>query len=672
MPLPSRDPLEDAIALHGAGRHADAERLYREVLGRDPRNAVAHHNLAVLMMQSGRGLDAALPHFKAAWDADPSHQQHWISLMRALARGGDLEAARGVHAEGERRGLRGPTVEMLLAAASSTAVQQAPPAGWKAAGEQMLSIGMLREAEQAFVRAAQASPKDPSVWHGLGVALLQQQRMDEAQAAFRQALQARSDFIPAWQGLRHVLAAQGRHEEMEALARAQVAALPRSASGYIDLGLALAGRGRLHEAEAQYTEALRVQPDSLQARSLRLFTWNYLADRAIGEMRDEAAEFGRRASARATPYGQWAAEPKPSKLRVGLVSGDLGDHPVGFFLESVLAATDRQSIEWVAYPTVPRDDAVTARLRRHIAAWRPIAALDDRAAAGAIHGDGVHVLLDLAGHSANNRLPLFAWRAAPVQASWLGYFATTGVEQMDYLLADETSVPPSDARHFTEKVHYLPDTRLCFTPPATDLAPAEAPLLRNGHVTFGSFQKLTKLNDAVLAAWARVLAQLPAATLRLQARGFDDAAIAAELDRRMAAAGIDRARVSLHRGTSRAEYLAAHAEVDILLDTFPFPGGTTTCEALWMGVPTVTLAGETLVARQGASLLKAAGLGDWVAVSPEDYVALAVAKAREVDALARLRAGMRQAVAASPLFDAPRFARNLEVALWEMWEARGR
>jgi len=295
---------------------------------------------------------------------------------------------------------------------------------------------------------------------------------------------------------------------------------------------------------------------------------------------------------------------------------------------------------------------------------------NDETAARLIHADGVHVLLDLSGHTGNSRLPVFAWKPAPVQASWLGYFATTGVAEMDYLLADEVGVPEAQRKYFSETLWYLPDTRLCFTPPAIDLPVASLPALHNGFVTFGSFQNLAKVQDEVLDAWGRILGALPNARLRWQCKQLGDPAVAEKMMVRFRQHRIDPARVTMHGTMYRDAYLSAHAEVDVMLDTFPYPGGTTTCEALWMGVPTITLAGDTMLARQGASMLMAAGLPDWVTISIEDYVAKAVSLADNLPKLAALRAVLREQANRSPLFDARRFAQNFEEALWGMWRAR--
>jgi protein O-GlcNAc transferase len=277
------------------------------------------------------------------------------------------------------------------------------------------------------------------------------------------------------------------------------------------------------------------------------------------------------------------------------------------------------------------------------------------------------VLLDLSGHTAHNRLPLFAWKPAPVQAAWLGYFATTGVTEMDYVLVDEIGVPEKNRGHFCEKVLYLPETRLCFSVPKQDIVVAPLPALTNGYITFGCFQNLCKVTDAVLEVWGAVLAKLPAARLRFHSKQLDDKRFTERLYERLADFGISAHRIATHGASAREEYLATLSQVDLVLDTFPYPGGATTCEALWMGVPTLTLAGDTLLARQGASLLSATGLRDWIADDRESYIEKAVMFASDFPELAKRRATLRKQVLTSPLFDAQRFARNFENMLWGMW-----
>jgi predicted O-linked N-acetylglucosamine transferase (SPINDLY family) len=400
---------------------------------------------------------------------------------------------------------------------------------------------------------------------------------------------------------------------------------------------------------------------------------NYTTNHTSAECLSEAQRYGAMVAQKVTArFTTWQCEPMPPRLRIGIVSADLVSHPVGWFLESILAQLDQSRIELIAYSNNPREDDLTTRIKPYFSAWKSLCTLNDQDAAQLIHQDAVHVLLDLSGHTGKNRLPVFAWKPAPVQVTWLGYFATTGVAEMDYLLADKTGVPEAQHINFSEAIWYLPDTRLCFTPPHTNLPVASLPSLTHDFVTFGCFQNLAKISDEVLIAWGRILAALPNARLRLACKQLGDVTVAARLTERLRQQGIAPARVTMHGSVSRAAYLAAYAEVDMLLDTFPFPGGTTTCEALWMGVPTLTLAGDTLLSRQGASLLTAAGLLDWIAMSEADYVAKAVHFASDLPKLATLREELREQVRASPLFDAPRFAKHFEQALWGMWQTKMR
>lgn len=324
----------------------------------------------------------------------------------------------------------------------------------------------------------------------------------------------------------------------------------------------------------------------------------------------------------------------------------------------------------IAYSSNSKEDELTQRIRPYFSAWKNLSNLNDEAAARLIHEDGVHVLIDLSGHTKLNRLPVFAWKPAPAQASWLGYFATTGIAEIDYVLADQVSVPEECRDQFAESIWYLPDTRLCFTAPGETSPVAPLPALCKGDITFGCFQNLSKVGDEVLNAWGKIFAAIPHASLRMQCKQLAAPSQTERMLQRLHAVGIDSARVSLHGATTRENYLAAHAEVDMILDTFPYPGGTTTCEALWMGVPTLTLEGNSMLARQGASLLACAGLAEWIAKDKESYIAKAVFLSKDLSKLAALRFALRQQVLASPLFDAPRFAKNLEDALWGMYEKK--
>jgi predicted O-linked N-acetylglucosamine transferase (SPINDLY family) len=292
----------------------------------------------------------------------------------------------------------------------------------------------------------------------------------------------------------------------------------------------------------------------------------------------------------------------------------------------------------------------------------------DEAAARLIHSDSIHVLVDLSGHTAGNRLPIFAWKPAPVQVSWLGYFATTGIAAIDYLIADPWVLPETEEAYFTEKIWRLPETRLCFTSPDVDVEVSLLPALSNGYITFGCFNNLSKMNDDVVALWAKVLGSVPDSRLLLKAKQFVNGLVSKNTIDRFAAHGINSNRLILENPELRDKYLAAYHRVDIALDPFPYPGGTTSVEGLWMGVPVLTLAGERFLSRQGVGILMNVGLPEWIATDADDYVARAVSHAADLQHLSDLRSRLRQLVLASPIFDAPHFARNFEASLRGMWQ----
>ena len=281
-------------------------------------------------------------------------------------------------------------------------------------------------------------------------------------------------------------------------------------------------------------------------------------------------------------------------------------------------------------------------------------------AARKVRDDGIHILIDLAGHTAQSRLDIFAMRAAPVQMSWLGYFNTTGLPAIDYLISDPVSSPPGDSQRFTETVLRLPQVRLCYQAPDYAPPPSPAPATRNGFITFGTFNQVSKINDAVVALWSKILHVIPDSRLLLKSRSFDEAAMQARIARKFAAHGIPSDRLLLRTHSRHAQMLAEYGDIDIALDTFPFNGGVTTCEALWQGVPVLALRGHSLIGRQSASFLAAMRMDDWIAYDEADYLAKAISHGSDFDRLVQLRTGLRQHMQDSPVCDAASFTRALE------------
>lgn len=683
-PAPAPDELKQLVSMFRAGRYAELESRAGSMLGQYPDSGFAWKLLGASLQAQGKDALQAFQKTAGLMPNDPDVHLNLGLAQKNTGRLGDAEASyrRALKLDpgyAEAHNNLGHVLKDLGqldgAVASYRRALQINP-GFAIAhnnlGTALKDLGQLDGAVASYRRALQIKPDYAEAHYNLGIALMDLGQLEEAVASYRRALQIRPDYVKALINLGNSLKELGQFNEGVACYYRAAEIRPDFADAHGSIGSALKELGQFEGAIASYRRALELKPDFADVYSCLLFTLNYSACYSPSYCLDEARRYGRMVSGKVdTRFTAWRCADSPVRLRVGLVSGDLRNHPVGYFLESLLAHLDPGRIELIAYQTDLKADALTVRIKPYFTAWKPLFGLNDAGAARLIHADGVHVLMDLSGHSRHGRLPMFAWKPAPVQAAWLGYFATTGVSEIDYLLADPVGMPEAHQKHFTETVWYLPDTRLCFSPPEIDLPVSSLPAIKNSHVTFGCFQDLTKVGDEVLAAWAKILIALPDSRLRWQCKQLGDPVFVEQLIKRLQQHGIDPARAALHGAVSREAYLAAHSEVDLILDTFPYPGGTTTCEALWMGVPTLTLAGDTLLSRQGASLLTAAGLVDWIATSRDDYVNRTLALASDLPKLAALRVKLRDQARTSPLFDAPRFAHNLEEALWGMWQSRG-
>jgi len=639
------------VALQDLGQLDDAAASYRWALEIKSDFAEAHSNLGNVLQDLGQ-LDDAVASYRRALKIRPDFAMAHNNLGNALK---DLRQFDDAVASC-RRALE---CQLDYAEAHSNL------------GNALQALGQPHDAIVSYYRALEIKPDLAEAHSNLGNACQDIGQRDDAVASYCRALQINPDYIKAHSNLGNALKEFGYLDDAMASYRRALVIKPEFVEANSNLGVVLQDLGHLADAETSYRRALRIKPRFAEAHSNLLFIHNYQSDRPADVLLAEARGFEDLMSRQARVYEDWPNSPVPDRcLRVGLVSGDLRNHPVGYFIEGVLAALRAQAagrLELIAYPSHQRTDAVTERIKANCQGWHSTVGLTDEALARRVREDGIDILIDLSGHTAHNRLPMFAWKPAPVQVSWLGYFATTGVAAIDYLIADPWTLPESEEAQFTEKIWRLPETRLCFTEPEVDIEVAPLPAQGNGYITFGCFNNLSKLNDGVVALWAQVLQAVPKSRLYLKAKQLNEASVKQSISYRFSAHGIPAERLTLEGPEPRENYLAAYNRVDIALDPFPFPGGTTSVESLWMGVPVLTLAGERFLSRQGVGILKNAGLPEWIATDTADYVKRAVEHAGDLTRLATLRHGLRQQVLASPIFDAARFAGHFEAALRGMW-----
>jgi tetratricopeptide (TPR) repeat protein len=653
---------------------SEAEARYRALLALDPRAPVALIGLA--------GVAAAVGRFDVAATL----------VVQASERGGPLPAIwREV---GVARFLASDPAGAYRLFAISLALDPADP-------ETLYDIGVIRRdagdtgtALRWLGRAAQVQPAHRHAAPDMADLLRRQDRRAEAEATLRQFLAHEPAGAIGWYNSGVLHGEVGRHPAARQAYRRAIAVSPEHAVFHFNAGCLAAEERRHGSAADHFRRALVTAPDHAQA-------WNNLGvalreqschEDALPAFRRAHQSYpayhqatsnllltlatldGGQADAVAKAWGaQFAAAPlaRPAltggrRLRIGYLSPDLRRHSCAFFLEPLFAAHDRSAVEIFAYADIDHADETSLRLSALVEHWRQVGGSTDDVLAATIANDSIDILVDLAGHTARNRLPLFGRRLAPVQVSWLGYNATTGLSQIDWRLVDDRIRPPPGREWFAEGLWPLGMPAHCWRPPADAPEPADrTPDPRA--IVFGSFNALHKLGDRTLRVWSRILRQVPGSRLLLKGGGGDDPATRARIFGELVALGLDPDRVSIAGWSpDPRSHLALYGEVDLALDPFPYNGTTTTCEALWMGVPVLTLKGDRLLSRIGYGLIDAVGLGELVAADEDDYVNRAIVLSGQPERLRQLRRGLRARMAASPLRDEAAFARAVENAFMAM------
>jgi len=637
-------------ALEAAGDAAGAEQAYEALRAADPANPFALYNLARLRQARG-DLETAERLLGEALAARPDFADAWVVLAA-------VQEGRGALEDGAA------SLERALA------LRPGHAGTWLNYADLAWRIRRPEAAERALRRVMETAPGE--AFAHFQIARLEQARgrLEEAESLLARAVQAKPDFVDAWTLRSSVLMKLERLDAAEAAARHAAGLDPASAPARYALGIARRAKGRLREARETLASAARLAPERRDLEPAELLTLTLADDLPAEEVFARHRAYGARLEAMLAPrFREWHGTPAPERrLRVGFVSSDFNRHPVAWFAQPLFERLDRARVEVRAYSVGERSDEVTDRLRAAVDAWTDAAELSDEALADAIHADGVDVLVDLTGHAGPARLAVFAYRPAPVQAAWVGYLHSTGLTRIDWRITDARADPPGEAeRLHTERLARLPHTQWCYRPPVALEHAAAPPSARGAGLTFGSFQHLPKISPSTRRAWAAVLRAVPGS--RMIMVGVPEGEAREDLKRDFREAGVDPGRLELIARLPLADYYRCYDEVDLVLDTFPYGGGTTTLDALWMGVPVLTLAGDRPAARSATSILGELGLEAWVARSVEEYVRLAQAHAGDTSGLAALRAGLRARLRDSALMDEAGFARDMEALLRGLWRA---
>ncbi|BBU28375.1 hypothetical protein BTHE68_21090 [Burkholderia sp. THE68] len=637
-------------ALGELGELKHAESAFRRALELKPDFAEARCNLGSLFVEAGR-LAEAESELRTALSVDPAFAGANEALARLLS----------------RLGRRTEAIEMFR---KMVALLPDDAGALNALGATLAEEREFADAEPTLRRALELDPAFVAAHVNLGNLLMETGRSGEAETVLRRAIELDGAHWGAVYALGLLLKSARRLDEAETVSRRVVELKPRLAAGYVGLGNVLLGKasGDIGEALNNYRHAIKVDPDCLIGHSNLAFTLNFESSNGL-DVLEEARRFAAHFEA---PYAtgpmKYTNDSDPSRrLRIGYVSPDFRNHCQAMFLLPLLRHHDHEAVEVYCYSSVSKPDDVTREIAGLSDVWRDVHKLDDDQLASQIREDRIDVLVDLTMHMSNGRPQLYARRPAPVQVAWLAYPGTTGSSAIGYRLTDPWIDPPGSPEadeRYTEQSIRLPDTFWCYDPMTADLESGPLPADGAGHVMFGCLNNPCKLSDRTFELWSRVMSQVAGSRLTLLvSQGQAREAIIA----RFAALGIDAGRLSLVDYQPRETYLRTYQQIDIVLDTFPYNGHTTSLDGLWMGVPVVTMIGETAAARAGYAFLSNLGLPELAGDSEECFVTEAVGLASDLPRLRELRSGLRARMERSPLMDGARFARGMEKAFRSMW-----
>jgi len=640
------------LALNEAERWSESEPVLKSVLASVPDHPLALLNLGNSVHGQGRSQEAVTL-YRRALELNPGYHDARVNLSVALK-------ALGRHDQA--------TAELKAALGSAPAHPQA----LLEQGRLLADQKRYHEAEQVFRRLLSMDPGHHQAMYCLGIVLSEQGNWSQSADAYTEVVRMRPDLPEGWQALAVTLRHCNRITESLVALEKALQLRPAFTLAWQSYGSVLAEAGRIEEGIEAWRRSLSINPQQPVIRSNIVYTLSMVDGVTRADLWREHqgwAEHHAKPDAQQTqPASTPAGRPADRrKIRIGYISPDLRLHSVCYFLIPLLEHHDKQNFEIYCYSDVGCPDQTTLKIQQLSDHWRDVSGKPTAHVRQLIQQDQIDILIDLAGHTMGNRMELFALRSAPLQASWLGYPETTGLTTVDYKIADQIVCPGSeDGQYASERILRLPNGYHCYLAPPGCPDISELPASRNGCITFGSFASLSKLTPSTVRLWSEVLKQVPDSKLLLKARQLADSTVRDRYCSMFAACGIPRSRLTLELAIAETiQHLGFYREVDMVLDTYPYNGTTTLCEGLWMGVPPVSLSGPIPASRVGASLLHSLGLEDWVAETPEQFVAIAKNNSQDVAGLAALRAGLRQRFSQSTLGSPRQFAREFEAGLLE-------
>ena len=536
-------------------------------------------------------------------------------------------------------------------------------------GNAMHEIGNLKESLNCYNEAIKINPKYYEAYNGLGESYRVLGENNEAIKNFKISVKINPDYSQAYNNLGIILNDVSMFDEALSYYKKAIHIKTNDEKYHNNLGNLLSSLGKYDLATNAYKKSIKIKPEFAKAYSNLLLNLNYKINFDLELYLSIAKEFRLNCTIKNKKISfQYQYEKNPKKIKLGLVSSDFGNHPGGFFSLSTLQELKKKNFELIAYSNYDRNDDLSLSFRSLFSKWRSIENKKDDEVIHQIIKDGIHILIDMQGHSGNNRLPIFIYKAAPVQATWHCQ-GSTGIPEIDYVIANPYFVPSNEENHWVEQVFRLPKLSQCFTPPDFDIEVNDLPVVKNKFITFGCLNKLTKINEEVILLWSKVLNSIANSKLILKTKNLDNKLVKEDIISQFKKNNVNKNKlILLGESKTRKELLKTYNDIDISLDTFPFQGYTTSCESVWMGVPVLTLKGDRLLFHSGECINSNLNMHDWIAKNNNDYILKAVEFSSKINELAKIRKNLRQTTLKSPLCDSKSFGINFSEMLWKMWK----
>ena len=642
------EDIKSILNLFKSNKLVDAKKEVDKKIIKNPNSFVLYNILGAILAEDMK-LEEAVENYKKSIKINPNYAEAYNNLGVSFYKLNKLD-------------------EAIQSYEKAISLKPNFAEGFNNLGNTICEKNNIKDSLEYFEKALKIKPKYPEAYFGIARVYEKDNQKQKAIDNYNKAILLKPNYAEAYNGLGLIYREISKSDDAYLNFNKAISANPNYEKSYNNLGNLLSNLGKHEEATNMYKQAIKVKPNYATAYSNLLFNLNYQIDFKIDYYLEEAKNYRLNCKSKTKNLSfQYKYEKNPNKLKIGFITADFGNHPGGYFTLSTLRELKKKNVDLIAYSTTNRPEKYSTYFKPLFSKWHNVEKKEDEKIIKLILEDGIHILIDLQGHSANNKLTVFMHKAAPIQATWLGQ-GSTGISEINYFIGNSFINPKSEDKNYVEKVLRLPDVSQCFTPPDFDIKIDELPVLRNKFITFGGINQITKINDEVIELWSRILISTPNSKLFLINKSLNDKKILEGLYKRFKRNNINKDRLILLGATkTRKELLEFYNQIDITLDTFPYQGNTSTLESLWMGVPVVVLKGNRYLFHFGESINNYLNMNNWTAKNKDEYILKAIKFSSDTNYLIEIRKNLRDNLLQSPLCDAVKFSNSFNNLIWYMW-----